>query len=211
MRVTVVDYNSGNLQSVMQSLHAAAEKAGLDVSFKLSGDAEDIAAADRIVLPGVGSFADCAQNLRAIDGMEDALNDAVFKRAVPFLGICVGMQLMAERGFEDGETQGLGWISGHVEKIKAEGLKIPHMGWSGLDLKTDHAVFKDIEQGHAVYFVHSYHFNAVHEKDVLAEMHYGGRLIAAIGRDNMMGMQFHPEKSQNIGQVMLTNWLNWTF
>ena len=210
MQVTVVDYGSGNLQSVMQSLHAAADSAGLSVNFKLSDQDQDVARADRTVLPGVRSFADCAKNLRSIDGMEDALNDAVLSRRVPFLGICVGMQLMAEQGFEDGLSQGLGWIKGHVEKIEAGDLKIPHMGWNGLNLKKDHPVFDGLQEGHAVYFVHSYHFNVKDEQNVLAGMNYGGPLVAAIGRDNMIGMQFHPEKSQEIGQIMLKNWLNWT-
>ena len=208
MRVVVVDYGSGNLQSVMQSLQAAAHKSDQDIEFTLSDRTEDVAAADRIVLPGVGSFSDCARNLRAVDGMEDALNDAVLSRAIPFLGICVGMQLMADQGFEDGQADGLGWIPGHVEKIEADGLKIPHMGWNSLSLKP-HPVFAGIDQGHAVYFVHSYHLKATQQQDILAEMNYGGPLVAAIGRDNMIGMQFHPEKSQHIGQIMLTNWLNW--
>ena len=213
MRVAVVDYGSGNLQSVMQSLQFAADNAGLNIDFNLTSDAGDVAAADRIVLPGVGSFADCANNLHQVPAMVETLQDTVLQRGTPFLGICVGMQLMADRGFEDGDTKGLGWISGVVEKIDAPqvspGLKIPHMGWNSLTFNADHHVFSGLDQGHAVYFVHSYHMRVHDQNHVLAGMDYGSRLVAAIGRDNMIGMQFHPEKSQQIGQVMLQNWLQW--
>ena len=209
MRVAVVDYGSGNLQSVMQSLQSAAASAGCDDEFILTSHADDIRHADKIVLPGVGSFADCATNLRQLPEMEDELTDAVTGRGTPFLGICVGMQLMADRGEEDGDTQGLGWISGAVKKIEADGLKIPHMGWSGLEFHQNHAVFEGLEEGHAVYFVHSYHMAVQDKSHILADMHYGSRLVAAIGRDTMIGMQFHPEKSQRIGQIMLMNWLKW--
>ena len=209
MRVAVVDYGSGNLQSVIQSLHSAGDKAGLDYEFEMSARADDIRRADRIVLPGVGAFPDCAKNLRQIPEMEEALNDAVLDRGIPFLGICVGMQLMADSGSEDGDTAGLGWISGDVVKLEANALKIPHMGWSGLNLKSSHPVFDQIDEGHAVYFLHSYHMNVENKDHIFAEMQYGSRLVAAIGRDNMVGMQFHPEKSQHIGQFMLMNWLKW--
>lgn len=214
MRVAVVDYGSGNLQSVIQSLQSASDQVSAGDDIQLTARADDISRADRIVLPGVGSFADCAKNLRQIEDLENVLNDAVLKRGVPFLGICVGMQLMADRGFEDGDTEGLGWIHGDVVNIdpaiaKLEGLKIPHMGWNGLDFKSTHPVFNDIEQGHAVYFVHGYHMNVEDQDHVLGKMFYGSPLVAAIGRDNMIGMQFHPEKSQRIGQLMLMNWLKW--
>lgn len=209
MRVAVVDYGSGNLQSVMQSLQSAANGVGCETEFMLTSRADDVRRADRIVLPGVGSFADCATNLRQLPEMEETLTDAVLHRGRPFLGICVGMQLMADRGFEDGDTQGLGWISGDVEKIDAGDLKIPHMGWSGLEFQHSHAVFDGLDEGHAVYFVHSYHMVVRDKAHILAEMHYGSRLVAAIGRDTMIGMQFHPEKSQRIGQMMLMNWLKW--
>jgi glutamine amidotransferase len=209
MRVVVIDYGSGNLQSVMQSLQTAADTAGLNYDFLLIDSAKDIVDADRVVLPGVGSFTDCAKGLRSIDGMEAKLNDAVLNRGIPFLGICVGMQLMADRGLEDGDTAGLGWIAGTVDKIEAGELKIPHMGWNGIDLNGQHPVFKGIQQGNAVYFVHSYQFECTEKDDILASTEYGDSVVAAIGKDNMIGMQFHPEKSQNIGQIMLMNWLNW--
>ena len=209
MRVAIVDYGSGNLHSVMQSLQAAADKACLEVEFTLTDHVDIVGQADRIVLPGVGAFADCAKGLRAIDGMEAMLNDRVLHGATPFLGICVGMQLMADRGREEGDTPGLGWINGVVEHIQAPGLKIPHMGWNSLDLYRPHPIFDGVDNGHAVYFVHGYHMKTEKPEHNLATVEYGGRLVAAIGRDNMVGMQFHPEKSQDIGQRLLMNWLNW--
>jgi glutamine amidotransferase len=208
MRVVVIDYGSGNLQSVMHSLQTAANTADLDYDFLLTDRVDDVAAADFVVLPGVGSFADCAKGLRGIDGMETILSEVVLNQGRPFLGICVGMQLMAERGYEDGDEQGLGWIGGTVRKMKSGGLKIPHMGWNSLDLD-HHPIFEGVQQGNAVYFVHSYQFECTEKDDILASVEYGGPVVAAIGKDNMIGMQFHPEKSQNIGQIMLMNWLNW--
>ncbi len=209
MRVAVVDYGSGNLHSVMQSLQTAADTACLNIELLLTDRADVVGGADRIILPGVGSFADCANNLRRINEMEAMLHDAVIARATPFLGICVGMQLMADRGLEDGNTAGLGWINGVVDKIIAPELKIPHMGWNSLDIINKHPIFEGVEQGHAVYFVHSYYMITEMPEHALASVEYGGRLMAAIGRDNMVGMQFHPEKSQDIGQRMLMNWLKW--
>ena len=213
MRVVVVDYGSGNLQSVLQSIKTAAHNAELDCTISLTNRTDEVAGADRIVLPGVGSFADCAQNLRSIDGMEMALNDAVLKRARPFLGICVGMQLMADRGLEFGDVPGLGWIAGTVQKIetpqKQQQLKIPHMGWNALKLKKKHPVFTKIQKAHATYFTHSYQFTPKLNDDIIAEIIYGSPIVAAIGKKNFIGMQFHPEKSQKVGQIILTNWLKW--
>lgn len=214
MLTAVVDYGSGNLQSVMQSLMAAGRNAGLDHEFILTSQADDVARADYIVLPGVGAYADCARNLRAVDGMIEALNDKVITQSVPFLGICVGMQLLADEGHEDGLTKGLGWIGGGVHAITPEPqgdmpLKIPHMGWNSLDLHHDHIVMDGMSGGDAVYFVHSYHLTQADDQHVLASTQYGGRVVAAIGRDNIIGVQFHPEKSQQIGQRLLTNWLQW--
>ena len=214
MRVAVVDYGSGNLHSVLQSLKAAASREDLPYDCFLTNQAEEVAQADYIVLPGVGAYKDCAENLAAVDGMMDALTETVVNKSRPFLGICVGMQLMAQRGMEDGITDGLGWFQGDVDRLQPElsngqALKIPHMGWNSLDLLQPHDVFNGVDMGDAVYFVHSYHLSNPQDEDLIAVVDYGGRVVAAIGRDNMVGMQFHPEKSQQIGQKLLLNFLNW--
>ena len=180
----------------------------------MTNDAAAVAAADYIVLPGVGAYADCAKGLAEVDGMRAVLQEMVIEKARPFLGICVGMQLMAERGMEDGVTTGLGWIKGDVDKLAPkqqsdQPLKIPHMGWNGLTMHHPHPVFDGVSHGDAVYFVHSYHLTSGDEDQLLASAEYGGPVIAAIGQQNMVGMQFHPEKSQEIGQQLLKNWLNW--
>lgn len=206
MQVCVVDYGSGNLQSVQQALVAAA--AGT-ADIQITSQPEDVAAADAVVLPGVGAFGDCAAALTSIDGMIEALNETVWKQARPFLGICVGMQLMASLGREGGETPGLGWIKGEVEVLTPDNpsLKIPHMGWNSLHLNQDHPVWNDIDEGAAVYFLHGYAFSGT--EGVLAETDYGGPVVASIGVDTVLGVQFHPEKSQQVGQRILSNWLAW--
>ena len=214
MQVAVIDYGSGNLHSVLQSLKTAVAGAGLPHDCFLTNDADRVAAADYIVLPGVGAYADCVKGLAQVDGMKAVLEEAVIEKARPFLGICVGMQLMAERGMEDGVTAGFGWIKGDVDKLDPkqdadQPLKIPHMGWNGLNLEQSHPVFDGVNTGDAVYFVHSYHLTSGVDDQLLATSDYGGRVVAAIGKQNMVGMQFHPEKSQDIGQRLLTNWLNW--
>jgi glutamine amidotransferase len=214
MRIAVVDYGSGNLQSVMQSLQAAGRNAGLSHDFIITGQPDDVAQADGVVLPGVGNFVDCARNLRQLDGMTDVLEDKVIKQGVPFLGICVGMQLLAEVGHEDEVTEGLGWLKGEVRPMSlkenlAAGLKIPHMGWNNLDVTMPHPVMAGLQSVAAVYFLHSYHVTNGDENQVIATTNYGSSIVAAIGRDNIFGVQFHPEKSQYIGQSILTNWLNW--
>ena len=214
MQVAVIDYGSGNLHSVLQSLKTAVAGAGLPHNCFLTHDAAAVAAADYIVLPGVGAYADCAKGLADVDGMMAVLQEMVIEKARPFLGICVGMQLMAERGMEDGTTTGLGWIKGDVDKltpkqVSDQALKIPHMGWNGLNLNQPHPVFDGVNNGDAVYFVHSYHLTSGDDDQLLATADYGGPVVAAIGQQNMVGMQFHPEKSQEIGQRLLKNWLNW--
>ena len=214
MQVAVIDYGSGNLHSVLQSLKTAVAGAGLPHNCFLTHDAAAVAAADYIVLPGVGAYADCAKGLAEVDGMMAVLQEMVIEKARPFLGICVGMQLMAERGMEDGATTGLGWIKGDVDKLTPKQpsdqlLKIPHMGWNGLILHQPHPVFDGVNNGDAVYFVHSYHLTSGDDDQLLAAADYGGPVVAAIGLQNMVGMQFHPEKSQEIGQRLLKNWLNW--
>jgi glutamine amidotransferase len=178
----------------------------------VTSDPDVVARAERVVLPGVGAFAHCRDGLFAIDGMVEALNAAVKGAGVPFLGICVGMQLMAERGLEFGVHEGLGWIAGEVRAMQTDdpALKIPHMGWNTLNLEVpDHPLFAGIMDQAYAYFVHSYVFEPAHESDILATVDYGGRAVAVIGRDNMAGTQFHPEKSQHTGLTLIGNFLAW--
>jgi len=213
MKVCIVDYGSGNLRSAAKAFERAVTEAGRSDQITVTTDAETVAAADRIVLPGVGAFADCRAGLAAVPGMVDAVRQAVETKGRPFLGICVGMQLMADRGLEHGETDGFGWISGDVAAIAPSDktLKIPHMGWNQLSFsETRHPVLMGIaDQAHA-YFVHSFAMRCSDPENALAEVDYGGPLTAAIGRDNMFGTQFHPEKSQATGLKLLTNFLKWT-
>lgn len=209
MTVAIVDYGSGNLRSAAKAFErAAAESTGERVI--VTSDAPVVRAADRIVLPGVGAFADCKQGLAAVPGMLDALEDAVIRDGRPFLGICVGAQLMASWGREFEDTPGLDWIKGEVVAITpAEGLKIPHMGWNALALHTPHPLFAGIEGGAHAYFVHSFHFAAADPATVLASVDYGGPIAAVVGRDNLAGTQFHPEKSQALGLRLIANFLGW--
>jgi len=196
--VALIDYGAGNLQSVHNALKAAGAS---DIA--VTADPADVLATHRIVLPGVGAFAHCMGALSAIPGMIDALNEAVMTRRLPFLGICVGMQLMADEGHEHGVTSGLGWVRGKVGPLKAApGLKIPHMGWNDVVAQQAHPL---IEPGEA-YFLHGYAFEGC---DVLATTDHGGSVVAAIGRDNMAGVQFHPEKSQAYGIATLKRFLKW--
>jgi glutamine amidotransferase len=209
--VALIDYGSGNLRSAEKALArvAAEESAGQDIV--VTADASVVAKAERIVLPGVGAFGDCMNGLRALPGMIDALNDAVLKRGTPFLGICVGMQLLADVGREFGEHKGLGWIGGEVVKIapRDPSLKIPHMGWNDLKIEHAHPLLANIPTNGHAYFVHSYHFRAKYPSSVLATTDYGETLTAMIGRDNIAGTQFHPEKSQAVGLTLLSNFLKW--
>lgn len=211
-RVALIDYGSGNLRSAAKAIQRAADENALALDLRVTAKTDDVTAADAIVLPGVGAFADCYRGLSSLDGMIDALNDQVIAKAKPFLGICVGMQLMASVGREHGEHKGLGWIDGAVELLKPSdaALKIPHMGWNQLNLRQpQHPVLAGIHSGDHAYFVHSYHFAAQDGGTVLAEAEYGGPVLAAIGRDNMVGTQFHPEKSQATGLRLLANFLRW--
>ena len=208
--LALIDYGSGNLHSAERALRAAASLAGSDIVIDVTSNAGRVARADRIVLPGVGHFADCAAGLRAVDGMTDALEAAVISGGKPFLGICVGMQLMAKWGLEDGETPGLGWIAGDVRRIEPdEGLAVPHMGWNGLVLQQDHPVLKNLGDDPHVYFTHSYAMVPANQADIAATADYGGPITAAVARDNLFGTQFHPEKSQRVGLRLLANFLNW--
>ncbi len=213
-RVVIVDYGSGNLHSARKSVERAAGEARLTAEVTVSADAAAVVGADRVILPGVGAFADCKAGLAAVPGMIEALNEFVITRGKPFLGICVGMQLMATRGLEFGETMGLGWIEGDVTAIEPNdaSLKVPHMGWNTLRGARGHALLDGIELGaggrHA-YFVHSFHMEPADASVVIATSDYGGPITAMVGRDNMAGTQFHPEKSQVLGLRLLTNFLNW--
>jgi glutamine amidotransferase len=212
--VAIIDYGSGNLHSAAKAFERAAR--GLDVPEKImvTRDPEVVYRADRIVLPGVGAFADCRRGLDAVDGMVQAMTEAVRDKGRPFLGICVGMQLMATRGKEHVTTQGLDWISGDVVKItpNEENLKIPHMGWNTLDMVREHPVLERLPlgpKGRHAYFVHSYHLAATSEADILVRADYGGPVTAIVGKDTMLGTQFHPEKSQRFGLALIANFLKW--
>ncbi len=214
MRVAIIDYGSGNLRSATKAFERAAREAGLDATIELTDKADRVATADRIVLPGVGAYADCRRGLDAVPGMHDAIVDVVEHKGRPFFGICVGMQLMSSRGLEKTTTPGFGWIEGDViEMTPADPtLKIPQIGWNTLKLNRPHPLFDGIETGpnglHA-YFVHSYHLAAKHISDVIATTDYGGAMTAFVGRDNMVGAQFHPEKSQTLGLKLIANFLTW--
>ena len=214
MSVAIVDYGSGNLHSAAKAFERASRESGVNAPIVVTSDPETVRRADRVVLPGVGAFADCRRGLDAVTGMVLALEEAVRRRGRPFLGICVGMQLMAERGREYVVTEGLGWIEGDVDKIAPAdpALKIPHMGWNTLTACTAHPLLDGIPLGpdglHA-YFVHSYQLNPDDAGDLVACADYGGPITAIVGRDTMAGTQFHPEKSQKLGLALIANFLKW--
>ena len=226
--VAIVDYGAGNLRSAEKAFLRMAGEAGDGLPVVATGDADRVAKASHIVLPGQGAFADCRAGLHALDGMVEALNEAVTGRGAPFLGICVGMQLLADRGLEHGETPGFGWVPGEVAALEPDdaGLKIPHMGWNDLtfydtghDTRHDdgrrngaaggHPVLAGLEDGDHAYFVHSYGFRCADDADLLATCDYGGPVAAIVGRDNLVGTQFHPEKSQQAGLRLIANFLAW--
>ena len=210
--VAVIDYGSGNLRSAAKALERSATEAELDAEILVTAEPTAVAAADAVVLPGVGAFGDCREGLMALDGMAEALREAVRDRGRPFLGICVGMQLMASRGLEHGVHLGFDWIAGEVVAMTPgdPALKVPHMGWNDLVLaRSGHPVLAEISSGDHAYFVHGYHFKPEAQDAVLAEVDYGGPIVAAVGRDNLLGTQFHPEKSQATGLRLLRNFLRW--
>ena len=214
MSVAIIDYGSGNLHSAAKAFERAARSLENPQKIVVTRDPEFVYRADRIVLPGVGAFADCRRGLDALDGMIEAMTEAVRDKARPFFGICVGMQLMATHGKEHVVTDGFNWIAGDVEKIspREENLKIPHMGWNTLDLVREHPVLERLSlgpKGRHAYFVHSYHLNATNEADVLARADYGGPVTAIVGKDTAIGTQFHPEKSQRFGLALISNFLKW--
>lgn len=212
MKLSLIDYGSGNLRSAAKAIQRAADENNIALDLAVTADTKTVAAADAIVLPGVGAFADCYRGLSSLPGMIETLNEQVIKSGKPFLGICVGMQLMAAVGREHGEHKGLGWIDGAVELLKPSdaALKVPHMGWNQLRLlQPQHPVLAGIKTGDHAYFVHSYHLLPNDPAVILADADYGGAVVAAIGRANMVGTQFHPEKSQATGLRLLANFLRW--
>jgi len=214
MHVAIIDYGSGNLHSAAKAFERAAREAGSTLAVKVTSSPDEVRAAERIVLPGVGAFADCKQGLVKIPGMIEALEESVRRRGRPFLGICVGLQLMAERGLEHGLTPGLGWIEGEVRAIEPSdpSLKIPHMGWNTLKLAREHALFEGIptgESGLNAYFVHSYHLVPARAEALVATTDYAGPITAFVAKDNVAGSQFHPEKSQKLGLALIANFLKW--
>jgi glutamine amidotransferase len=211
MRAALIDYGSGNIASAAKALTRAAQEGGSGHEILVTADPEMVRKCERVVLPGVGAFADCMRGLTAVPGMVEALHESMVRGGKPFLGICVGMQLMASVGREFGDHQGLGWIDGEVVEIAPSdpALKIPHMGWNEVRVVHPHPVLADIAPGDHAYFVHSYAFAPKHDADRFAVTDYGGPITAAVGRDNMIGTQFHPEKSQAVGLRLLRNFLNW--
>jgi imidazole glycerol-phosphate synthase subunit HisH len=214
VNVAIVDYGSGNLHSARKAFERAAREAGLSQTIAVTRDPDAVLQADRIVLPGVGAFADCRRGLDALPGMVAAMTETVFEKARPFLGICVGMQLLATRGLEHQTTEGLGWIAGDVAAIDSQGgrLRIPHMGWNTLDARMKHPLLECLqtgEEGLHAYFVHSYAFQPAEQECIVATTDYGGPIAALIGHKNIAGTQFHPEKSQALGLALIANFLRW--
>ena len=217
MTVALIDYGSGNLRSAAKALERAASVTSRSDQVIVTADPAEVLNADRIVLPGVGAFADCIAGLRALDGMIEAMDEAVHRRGRPFLGICVGMQLLADVGREYGDHSGLGWIGGEVVALEpgsglsGERLTVPHMGWNTITIdRQGHPVLSGFADETHFYFVHSYHLRTTRPEDCMATTEYAGRIAAVIGRDTIIGCQFHPEKSQAMGLRLITNFLEWT-
>ncbi len=214
MTVVIVDYGSGNLHSAHKAFERAVKEADLTRKVSVTSNPDEVVIADHVVLPGVGAFADCKRGLAGVAGMIEALDEVVRRRGRPFLGICVGMQLMASRGLEYGVTEGLDWIGGDVAAIRPSdsALKIPHMGWNTLQPRRSHPVLAGVatgESGKHAYFVHSFQLTPTSADDLIATTNYGGPIAAIVGRDNMVGTQFHPEKSQTLGLALIANFLKW--
>ena len=211
MTTVIIDYGSGNLHSAQKAFEQAARAEGIATKILVTSDPEQVRKADRVVLPGVGAFADCRRGLDAVPGMIDAMKEIVFQSSRPFLGICVGMQLLAQRGLEYETSEGLGWITGDTVRIepKDPALKIPHMGWNNLSQKRAHPLLEGIPENLHAYFVHSYHLKPTNQSDIVATTDYGGELTAFVARDTIAGTQFHPEKSQKLGLALIANFLRW--
>lgn len=211
--VAIIDYGSGNLRSAAKAFERAAAEAGHSQKILVTADPDEVAKAERVVLPGVGAFDDCKKGLDSLSGMVEALKERVLEKGAPFLGICVGMQLLATTGHEHGDHEGLGWIAGDVERLAPldPGLKIPHMGWNELEFEPGiHPLLDGLARGAHAYFVHSFAFRTQNQAHMLASVDYGGPVTALIGRDNIAGTQFHPEKSQASGLRLIANFLKWT-
>ena len=211
MSIVLIDYGSGNLQSAAKAFERAAAETGMTSPVEVTGDAAALSKASHVVLPGVGAFGDCLAGLDALPGMAEALENEVRVKGKPFLGICVGMQLMAQRGLEHGTHEGLGWILGEVHALEPNDktLKIPHMGWNQLDITQPHPVLDGIRSGTHFYFVHGYGMVCAEKEHILATTDYGGPVTAMVAHDNLVGTQFHPEKSQQVGLALIANFLRW--
>jgi imidazole glycerol-phosphate synthase subunit HisH len=211
MIISILDYGSGNIKSVSKAVEFAALNLGKPVSVEVINNVNKIKSSDKIILPGQGSFKQCASTLTKMDGAINELNEFVIQKKKHIFGICVGMQLFADSGDEDGGHKGLGWIEGEVKKINIKNpqLKLPHMGWNEIDIKNDHSLFKNLSADKHFYFVHSYHFVTRNEKNVAASTLYQDEITVAVLKDNIFGTQFHPEKSQNNGIKILENFINW--
>ena len=211
MRVGIIDYGSGNIRSVFKSFEKASLLLDKNIQIVIIDNVEELKKADKVVLPGVGAFADCMQGLNNINGLVELLNKMVIEDSKAFMGICVGMQLLANFSKEYGYTEGLSWIDGEVTSIVKveEEMKVPHMGWNSVEFDQKHSLFRGIKQDEDFYFVHSYKFNVKNNKFVLAKTHYGGDITAVVLKDNIMGTQFHPEKSQDAGIQFIKNFLEW--
>ena len=209
MTVAIIDYGSGNLRSAAKAFERVAAEKTMRTRVVVTAEADEIARAERIVLPGVGAFADCLAGLDSLPGVRAALEEVVINAGRPFLGICVGMQLMARSGHENGIHRGLGWVEGEVIALAKGPLKVPHMGWNELVIRQRHPILKGIKNGKDFYFVHSYHLRCEDEREILASTEYGGSICAVVGRENMIGTQFHPEKSQVTGLKFISNFLSW--
>tara|TARA_B100000029_G_scaffold115267_1_gene107742 strand:- start:605 stop:1246 length:642 start_codon:yes stop_codon:yes gene_type:complete len=211
MSIAVIDYGSGNLKSAAKALEAAANNINTSSKIIVSSDPKTIKQSDKIVLPGQGSFRDCYLGIKRISGLDEALNEFALEKKKPILGICVGMQLFAKTGYESQETRGFGWIDAEVRKINHinKKLKLPHMGWNELELKKDFFLFSKVKNKSHVYFIHSYEFMTKQKDCVVATTNYGNSIIAAVVKENIVGTQFHPEKSQKNGLIILENFLKW--
>ena len=207
MKIALIDYGSGNLQSAYKALELVSNSKN---KIFITSNSKDLLKADKIILPGVGAFADCIKGLKSISGMIDVLNEVVLEKKKPFLGICIGMQLLATKGKEKGDHDGLGWIKGKVIKIKKiKKIKIPHMGWNTVKVISKHPILK--RKKFESYFVHSYNFICKNKKDVLATCNYQQSITAIVGKENIIGTQFHPEKSQKVGLEILKNFIRWIY
>lgn len=210
MLVAIIDYGSGNLRSASRAVMRAADECGIDAQVLVTNNARDLTNAERIILPGQGAFGDCMAGLKALPGMIETMSECILIQQKPFLGICVGMQLLAARGLEHGQHDGLGWIAGSVVPLAAGNLKIPHMGWNTLEVaQAEHPLMDGISTGDHVYFVHSFKFDCTENENIVASSSYGENFAAIIAKGNITGMQFHPEKSQKTGLQLMRNFLQW--